>query len=260
MSSTTSIMERSGAALGERSPPVGAVALARARITPEQGQYLGMLPDDRTLYLPGAQPLRVTHGVPGRNRVGFYAEQPAESIAAELDSTSERTIVSAHTHVQVDRHVGALDAGNGESYGDPHSSRTMQPSVVRRRWHVINPGSVGLPLNQDAGAQFAMIESVDEETEPGGWLATHYCIPYDRRPALEAYSTSGMLEAGGVMTQLFYWELVTARPEIILFYHWARENGHSPDEDIDGAFQAYVADTGRDQHVCGLDPLYGRQR
>ncbi len=231
-----------------------------ARITPEQGQYLGMLPDDRTLYLPGAQPLRVTHGVPGRNRVGFYAEQPAESIAAELDSTSERTIVSAHTHVQVDRHVGALDAGNGESYGDPHSSRTMQPSVVRRRWHVINPGSVGLPLNQDAGAQFAMIESVDEETEPGGWLATHYCIPYDRRPALEAYSTSGMLEAGGVMTQLFYWELVTARPEIILFYHWARENGHSPDEDIDGAFQAYVADTGRDQHVCGLDPLYGRQR
>ena len=39
-------------------------------------------------------------------------------------------------------------------------------------------------------------------------------------PTLEAFSTTGMLEAGGVITELFYWELVTAGPEIIRFYEW----------------------------------------
>ena len=227
-------------------------------ITPAQGQYLGMLPDDCTLYLPGTQPLRVTHGVPERNRVGFYNEQPDEMIASELGAVLERTLVSAHTHVQVDRHVGIPDVGEPDLYVDPHSSRRLQTPGYERRWHVVNPGSVGLPLNADPGAQFALLESVPEEVEPGGWRAAHFSVRYDRRPALEAYASSGMLEAGGAMTQLFYWELVTAQPEIILFYHWARANGHSPDGDISSAFQAYVTDTGRERHIRSLDPLYAR--
>ena len=35
-------------------------------ISPAQGAYLAMLPDERTLYIPGTQPLRIAHGVPGR--------------------------------------------------------------------------------------------------------------------------------------------------------------------------------------------------
>jgi predicted phosphodiesterase len=42
------------------------------RVTPAQAAYLAMLPDDRTFYLPGVQPLRITHGLPGRNKVGLY--------------------------------------------------------------------------------------------------------------------------------------------------------------------------------------------
>ncbi len=228
------------------------------RITPEQGQFLAMLPDERTLYLPGTQPLRVTHGVPGRNRVGFYTEQPEEMIAAELDDVTQRTLVSAHTHVQVDRHVSIPDAQQHDLFGDPHSSGRLQTPGYERHWHVINPGSVGLPLNGDTGAQFAVIENVPEEVEPGGWRATHFSISYDRRPALEAFETSGMLEAGGVMTLLFYWELVSAQTEITLLYHWARANGFNQEKDLAAAFAAYVADTGRDQHVRGLDPLYAR--
>ena len=232
------------------------------RITPEQGAYLAMLPDERTLYIPGTQPIGVAHGVPGRNRVGFYSEQDEAVIAAELGRVHVPTFVSAHTHVQVDRHVSRPrhDAVNAET--DPHMNLARvgsRPKAARgdeRHWHVINPGSVGLPLNGDPTAQFAVIDSVPQHEVAGGWRTTHFRIPYDRRATLEAFTTSGMAAAGGVMTQLFYWELVTAGAEIILFYRWARDHGYDADYDMAGAFRAYCEQTGRDQYVRARDPLF----
>lgn len=227
-----------------------------AQLTPEQGAYLAMLPDERTLYLPDTAPVRVAHGVPGQNRVGFHSQQPAAEIVAAVAHVAEETLISAHTHVQVDRHV-YLHADMVQDFlADPHPNRFTCPNGPRH-WHVINPGSVGLPLNGDPAAQFAILESVPEAVEPGGWRVTHHRVPYDRRPALAAYEESGMMEAGGVITRLFYWELVTAEPEIILFYRWARERGMEPDEDIDSTFAAYVAATGRDGYVRARDPLWG---
>ena len=222
-------------------------------ITPEQGAYLAMLPDDCTVYLPGAQPMRVTHGVPGRNRVGFYSEQPAASIAADLHAVQERTLLSAHTHVQVERYVCWEAEGADDVYADPHGGAA--PENVARDWHVINPGSVGLPLNGDPTAQFALLEAVPEAQQPGGWQATLRRIPYDRRPALEAFHTSGMWEAGGVISELFYWELVTAEPEIVTFRRWARANHLDPDVDITSAFHAYKERTSRPAYVQARDPL-----
>jgi len=229
------------------------------QLTPVQGNYLAMLPDERTLYLPGTQPLRVAHGVPGRNRVGFYNDQPEAQIAGEIQEIQEHTLISAHTHVQIDRQI-RFDVDRARALQmDPHAGQKNNPQgEVHRHWHVINPGSVGLPLGGEPTAQYAIIESVPEAQSPGGWQATHYRLPYDRRPALAAFAESGMLIAGGVITQLFYWEVVTAEPEIILFYRWAWENGYDPDGAINGAFQAYIAATGRDGYVRARDPLYQR--
>ena len=114
---------------------------------------------------------------------------------------------------------------------------------IHRQWHVVNPGSVGLTLDGDPCAQFAMLESVPGSKEPGGWQVTHHRIPDDRRPALEAFSVSGMLEAGGVISRLFYWELVSGEPEIIRFYRWAYANGRDPDKDgVHDVFAQYKAD------------------
>lgn len=237
------------------------------RITPSQGAYLGMLPDERVLYVPGTQPIGIAHGVPGRNRVGFYNDQAASSIAAELDRVYTPTFISAHTHVQVDRHVSLVVQGAIERLSNPpveHVPQTMQSNQFghstqsERHWHVINPGSIGLPLNGDPTAQFAMLESVAEEEVAGGWRATHLRVAYDRRAMLEAYATTGMSEAGGVITQLFYWELVTAEQEIVVFYRWARANGYDPDENMHGTFEAYCRVTGRDGYVRARDPLYQR--
>ena len=135
---------------GRAIPAGGGSCTGSWRITPEQGQYLGMLPDDRTLYLPGAQPLRVTHGVPGRNR--WVSMRSSRRSRSRLNWTA-RASEQLFRRIPMCRWIGmsALDAGNGESYGDPHSSRTIQPSVVRRRWHVINPEASGFRSTRTPG-------------------------------------------------------------------------------------------------------------
>ncbi|MEZ4837401.1 MAG: metallophosphoesterase family protein [Caldilineaceae bacterium] len=228
-------------------------------ISPDQARYLAALPDERTLYFPGTQPIRVAHGVPGRNRVGFYQQMPAEKIVPEIKDIAERTIISAHTHVQVDRHLSFLDAI--DPFADPHdeSSRFFDGYAAHQRdsilhWHVINPGSVGLPLSADPRAAFAVLESVDEDDEPGGWRCTHHRVDYDRAPVLDAFRTSGLLDMGGVVARLFYWELVTAEAEIIHYYHWCRDNGVDPDGNMPAALAQYQAATGRNHYVAQRDP------
>jgi len=205
---------------------------------PEHGTYLATLPDERTFYLPDTEPIRFTHGVPGNNRTGFHVDQLEEEVAEKIEHVAESTLISAHTHVQIDRHIH-------------HAIGTE----YERSCHLINPGSVGIPLNGNPAAQFAILENVSTNVESGGWQCTHYSVLYDRRPVLEAYLHSGMLEVGGVIGQLFYWELITTAPEIIFFYRWAYKRGLKPDDDMNGTFRAYITDTNREQYVQEKDPL-----
>lgn len=240
-----------------------------AQISAEQGAYLAMLPDERTIYLPGTQAMRVAHGVPGRNRVGFYNGQPAEEIISEIQAVHEPTLISAHTHVQIDRQLDWHPDRHHSLQSDPHGntphrrndSTAIPPDQTPpRHWHLINPGSVGLPLNGRPTAQYALLDHVGEATTAGGWQATLCEATYDRRPTLAAFHESGMLRAGGVISELFYWEVVTAEAEIVLFYRWAWETGHDPDGAIRTAFEDYIAATGRDQYVRDRDPLQWSRR
>lgn len=241
------------------------------RISAEQGEYLAMLPDERTLYLKGTEPIRVAHGVPGKNRVGFYEDQPVEEIVTEIHAIPETTLISAHTHVQIDRHIRwdadrqqALQSdphGDGIPFHPGHYGRrpAHDDKEMHRHWHLINPGSVGLPLNGRPTAQYALLENVSESESAGGWKAKLCEVSYNRCITLQAFFDSGMLSAGGIISELFYWEVVTAEAEIVFFYRWARQSGQDPDRSIRDAFQAYIDTTGRDQYVQQRDPL-GRQR
>ncbi len=224
-------------------------------LSPDQGQYLAGLPDDLSLFFSGTRPLRIAHGIPGHNRRGFVPEQSDEEIIATLEGqVGDDVLVTAHTHVQFDRVVQS-PRSQMKYETNPHAYQERQNNQDRS-WRIINPGSVGLPLNGDVRAQFALLDSVAPEIEFGGWKTTHVRVPYDRRPALEAYATSGMLAAGGVMSTLFYWELVTAEREIPYFFRWARKHYADPKASMREAFIDYVAVTGREQHVRQRDPLF----
>jgi predicted phosphodiesterase len=223
------------------------------QISPAQGRYLALLPDERTLYLPGLQPIGMAHGIPGNNRVGFFNELPEAQVAEKLRPVTPRTFISAHTHVQVDRHIYSRTT---EALVQTSDLPPTGEAAGQRHWHLINPGSIGLPLNGDPQAQFALLEAVTEEKQPGGWRVLFQRVAYDRRPALAAYGESGMAEAGGVMTTLFYWQLVTAHPEVNYFFRWAKGNGVNTDQAIDEAFHRYVLATERDRFIREYDPLY----
>ncbi len=238
----------------------GALHWLVEQIPTAQGDYLASLPDERALYYAETQPLRVAHGVPGRNRVGFYREQPENEIASQIAHVQQATLVSAHTHVQIDRQItgraAAEDHSADFSLNQPALHAHPNGTATERRWHVINPGSVGLPLNGDPRAQFALLESVPEQVEPGGWRVAFQRIDYDRAPVLDAFATSGLLAAGGIISQLFYWELVTAEPEIIKFFHWASAHGYDTQNAFVDSFQAYIDATARDEYVRVRDPLH----
>ena len=223
-------------------------------LRPDQGAYLAALPDDLTLFYPQTEPLYLTHGVPGNNRMGFSPDMPAERIASAIANVEQATFVNAHTHQQIDRIITQPATPVGET-GDPAFFLEEEPPPAPRTWHVINPGSVGLPLNGDVRAQFAIIENVSPAAIPGGWRVSHYRVAYDRRPALEAYLTSGMLAQGGVISELFYWELVTARWEIPYFFRWQRT--HLPQDGVsfEEAFRRYKETTGRHEYIRQRDPL-----
>ena len=226
-----------------------------SHISPEQGDYLAALPDDLAIYYPGAEPLRITHGAPGNNRMGFINSMPAEKIIAAIQDVPQKTFINAHSHVQIDRIVSERENGAEEKTSDPLFYLEEKEPTSPRTWHIINPGSVGQPLNGDVRAQFAILESVSPDAVPGGWRVSHYRIPYDRRPALAAYFSSGMMAAGGVISELFYWELVTAKREISYFFVWERENLSPGKYSIREAFEAYKRATGRESSIQQEDPL-----
>jgi len=225
------------------------------RLRPENGNYLAALPDDVSFYYPQAEPLRITHGAPGNNRMGFINRTPDEDILNAIHDVPQTTFVNAHSHVQIDRLVEENGNGTADRNSDPLFFLEERDDEHLRKWHVINPGSVGLPLNGDPRAQFAILESVSPETIPGGWRVSHYRVPYDRRPVLEAYAASGMSEAGGVITELFYWELVTAQREIPYFFLWKRANLSPGAYAFREEFEAYKQSTGRESYIRQRDPL-----
>ncbi|HHB91152.1 MAG TPA: metallophosphoesterase [Anaerolineae bacterium] len=243
-----------GRAPEDRQDPVrwGQLHWLVEHLRPDQGAYLAALPDDLTLFYPGTEPIRLAHGTPGNHRMGFSVDMPADRIAAAIYDIEHPTFINAHTHQQIDRLI--TEPLPASEVGDPTFFLEDNPQRPPRTWHVINPGSVGLPLNGDPRAQFAIIESVSPNAIPGGWRVSHYRVAYDRGPALEGFYTSGMLARGGVISELFYWELVTAQREIPYFFLWRR--AHLPeDTPFEDAFRAYKEATGRDAYVRQRDPL-----
>lgn len=204
----------------------GQIHWIAARMSCEQHQYLAMLPDDFTFLLPEAPPLRIAHGVPGNNQTGFTDDQPDMQIGPHLAHVDESILITAHSHQQFDRTIH-------------HAGR---------QWRLVNPGTVGLPINGNPAAQFAMLEIVGNR-----WHAAFHLAPYDQRPVLDAFRTHHLLEAS-IMNRLYYWTLCLARDELTPCLRWCVEHGFDLDGRFADGFRAYVAATERDQFVWAHDP------
>jgi predicted phosphodiesterase len=155
-------------------------------------------PDELTLYFPDAPPVRVFHGLPGNPWRGLHPLHTNSDIESALAGTDEQTIIAGHTHLAMNRHAGT--------------------------YHVINPGSVGVPLDGDCSASYALLEG-----DASGWTPTFRRLPFDPAPLFAEFARTEFAEQYGVEAQLAIEEFRTARLQLLPFILWHRERyGDAP--------------------------------
>jgi predicted phosphodiesterase len=146
-------------------------------------------PDTLSLRFPDAPPIRVVHGSPHSVWKGMYAMYSDEKNAAMLAGVAEEIVIAAHTHLAMDHTVG--------------------------HWRVLNPGSVGVPLDGSFGASYMLLEAIG-----GEWRPTFRRIPVDIAPLLDAFAGQRFIDECGVVGHLVVKEFETARLQIHPFIDW----------------------------------------
>lgn len=153
---------------------------------------IALWPDTLGYRPPDAPPLRIVHGSPRHHAEPIYPDVDEAALAAMLAGVGEGTIVAAHTHLPMDRQIG--------------------------RWHVLNPGSVGMMLDGNRDASYLLLEG-----DASGWRGTLRRVPYDGAALFAEFARVGFVEECGVIGQLVMEEFRTARLRLAPFLRWRQQ-------------------------------------
>ncbi len=152
------------------------------------------LPDELRLCYPDAPYIRVVHGSPGDHWRGIYPiDTSDDEIRQILAKVPESLVITGHTHLILDRCVD--------------------------QWHIINPGSVGVPLDGIPGVARYMLLDGDAH----GWRVTQRVAHYDVNQVVAEFHRQQYIEQLGVTGFLMIEELKRGRPLIFSYYQWAKK-------------------------------------
>jgi len=159
---------------------------------------IACLPDALSLRFPDAQPLAVFHGCPGNPWQSITPLSTVDEIARKLNETPENTVICAHSHIAMERHIG--------------------------RWHIFNPGSVGIPLDGERSASYMILDG-----DQARWtLFAHRRAPFAYEAIFEAFEKQRFVQRGGVTAMLLVQEFQTARMRLWPYLQWKQR--HYPDQ------------------------------
>lgn len=149
-------------------------------------------PDSLSLRFRDAPTVRVVHGSPRSHFDPMHPFCSDAELAAFLDGVEETTVIAGHTHLKLDRHVG--------------------------RWHLINSGTVGVPLDGDPRASYMLIEG-----GTNGWSVVDFRrVSYDRSRVYDGFAQLGFVEACGPIARLVIEEIETARCRVMPYHQWIK--------------------------------------
>lgn len=164
---------------------------------------IAALPDSLQLRFRDAPPIRVCHGIPGDHWTAITPQSSLAQIRRWLRNISERTVIGAHSHIALERHVGD--------------------------WHIFNPGSVGVPLDGEHSASYMILDGRND-----GWeLAAHRRIPIDVAPLLAEYERQNFSERCGVTAHLVIEEFRTARLQLAAYLDWKQKHHTERDDSFE---------------------------
>ena len=107
------------------------------RHSADQQSFLAGFVESTVVEIEVLGAVRFCHGSPRSDEELITFATPEERMHALLEGVGERVLVSAHTHIQFDRHVAGIRS--------------------------VNPGSIGLPYEGRAGAAFWALLGPDVE-------------------------------------------------------------------------------------------------
>ena len=158
------------------------------RLGREMLDFIASLPEQRVIALDGAVPIRVVHGSPRDLSEGLFPDRDPAALGlferAGFFSSGKGPVKLAWILAQIDEPVLVC--------GHTHIPWTQEQDGRL----VLNPGSVGAPLNGDVRTQYALLTWQD-----GRWQAEQRAIPYDLDRVRTAFSESGLLSAGGAFAR-----------------------------------------------------------
>ena len=161
-------------------------------LNPDLKNAIATWPDALSLRFSDAPPIRVVHATPQNHWDSIYPTLTDEQIAEYLAGVEEETFITGHTHLPLDRQSG--------------------------KWHLLNPGSVGVPLDGQFSASYMLLQG-DEH----GWKPTFRRVAFDYAPIYQEFKRLGFVEEYGVVAQLIIEVFKTARPQFG-FLSWQEEN------------------------------------
>lgn len=150
----------------------------------------------------------VAHGTPQVNSDGVFGKTSDEQLRQMLGAEAPSLFIGAHTHVALMRQI------DGTS--------------------VVNVGSVGLPFNGDARAQYGVFT-----WKNGSWKVELRQLEYDREPTYRAFETNGFLKNGGPLARVILREVETARPHLGPWVRQFAEQVRAGEMTVEDATKAY---------------------
>jgi predicted phosphodiesterase len=152
-------------------------------------EYIGNLPEACVYAAAGTDPIRVVHASP-------------ESMTGLVLPSRDRGAMELY------RQAGLLELSYNRVSIDEAVAQFDEPVLVCAHSHipwkqeldgrlVVNPGSVGVPINGDARAQYALLS-----WEGGRWKAEHRAVAYDLQQIRSAFEKSGILAIEGALASV----------------------------------------------------------
>jgi predicted phosphodiesterase len=151
------------------------------------------LPDDLLLLYPDAPDVHLCHGIPGDRWTGIYSAEydSDDMVSGWLADGHAKTIFCGHTHIPLNRQVGA--------------------------YHILNPWSVGVPLLGEAVGSYMILDG----TAAGWKLAHHRTLPLDDLSTLlSEWQARRFVQRCGVTAQMVIQEFKQSRVTLHGFNAW----------------------------------------
>ncbi len=191
----------------------GALYYAYQLLTEDDLDFFASLPITRTLTFAGFPTLTLCHGSPRNEREDLIRDETVTRKLLEESGTDY--ILCGHTHVQ-------------GKYALPQGAVTAAGKALSAERMVLNPGSVGLPLQSKCSSQFLILHG-----EHHRWREEFIDISYDESEVI------AQLEKSGLTLHAPYWCQITAD---LLRYKQKLPYGHA--EVLQRAMELCRKDTG----------------